>query len=79
MGHKDGVPFAQHNGESAGGFGGVTLDILDEDWLVLIETNFGQRYTQIELVGLSGIDGRWAYALRFTPKSVSGPGIFDPL
>jgi hypothetical protein len=69
MGHKDGVPFAQHNGDSAGGFNGVTLDILDEDWLVLIETSFGQRYTQIELVGLSGIDGRWAYALRFTPKS----------
>jgi hypothetical protein len=69
MGHSDGVPFFKHNGENIGGFNGVTLDILDENWLGLIESGFDQHYTRIELVGLAGIDGRWAYALRFTSKS----------
>lgn len=68
-GHEDGVPFSQHTGGGIGGLNGVTLDVLDEDWLALIESSFDQRFTRVELVGLTGIDGRWTYALRFTPKA----------
>jgi hypothetical protein len=69
MGHNQGVPFYRHNGERIGGYNGVTLDVLDENWLGLVESSFDQRYTRIELVGLTEIDSKWAYALRFTPKS----------
>ncbi|MGB9070524.1 MAG: hypothetical protein WCC21_18295 [Candidatus Acidiferrales bacterium] len=68
-GHEEGIPFSWHTGEGIGGLNGVTLGVLDEDWLALIESSLDRRFTRIELVGLTGIDGRWAYALRLTPKS----------
>jgi hypothetical protein len=66
VGHNGGTPF--FNAGRTLGINGVTVNILEENWLALTESGFDQRYTRIELVGLTGIDGKWAYALRFTPK-----------
>jgi hypothetical protein len=68
IGHSDGEPFRDHTVRGIGGFNGITIDILERNWLGLIESGFDQaHYTQIELVGITEIDGSWAYALRFAP------------
>jgi len=68
VGHNGGTPFSNHDAGRTLGINGVTVNILEENWLALAESGFDQRYTRIELVGLTGIDGKWAYALQFTPK-----------
>jgi hypothetical protein len=67
-GHNGGTPFSNHDAGRTLGINGVTVNILEENWLALTESGFDQRYTRIELVGLTGIGGKWAYALQFTPK-----------
>jgi hypothetical protein len=68
VGHNGGTPFFNPDAGRMLGINGVTVNILEEDWLALTESEFDQRYTRIKLVGLAGIDGKWAYALQFTPK-----------
>lgn len=68
VGHKEGAAFANHSGENILAFNGVTLSVWEQAWLSLIESEFGGRYKRIELVGFAGVDGRWTYALRFTPQ-----------
>jgi hypothetical protein len=68
VGNNEGTPFSNHDAGRVGGINGVTVNILEENWLALTESEFDLRYTRIELVGLTGIDGKWAYALQFTPK-----------
>ena len=66
VGHDGGTPF------SAGrtiGINGVTINILEENWLALTDSGFDQRYTRIELAGLAEVAGKWTYALQFTPKA----------
>ncbi len=67
-GHNRGTPFFNRTAGGALGINGVTVNILEENWLALTDSAFDQHYTRIELVGLAEIDGKWAYALRFTPK-----------
>lgn len=69
IGHNEGAPFSKHTVRGIGGLNGVSLNILEENWLGLIESRFDQQhYPRIELLGLAEIDGRWAYALGFTPQ-----------
>src|SRR6266581_6537611 len=68
IGHNGGTPFFKNDAGRTLGINGVTVNILEENWLALTESGFDQRYTRIELVGLAGIDDKWAYALQFTPK-----------
>jgi len=72
VGHNGGTPFVNHIAGRTLGINGVTVNILEENWLALTESEFDQRYTRIELVGLTGIDGKWAYALQFTPNHAGG-------
>jgi hypothetical protein len=69
VGHNGGTRFVNNTAGRAVAINGMTVLILEEDWLALTYSGFDQRYTRIELAGLTGIDGRWAYALRFTPKA----------
>jgi hypothetical protein len=65
VGHDGGTRF------SAGrtiGINGVTINILEENWLALTDSGFDRRYTRIELVGLAEVDGKWTYALQFAPR-----------
>jgi hypothetical protein len=41
---------------------------MERCWLALTEFGFDQGYTRIELVGSADVDGKLAFALRFTPK-----------
>lgn len=68
VGHKGGTPFFNRTAGGLLGINGVTVNILEENWLALTDSRFDQRYTLIELVALAEIDGKWAYSLRFTPK-----------
>lgn len=68
VGHNEGTPFSNRDAEGALAINGVTVDVLEEDWLVLTESEFEQHYSRIELLGLTTVDGQWAYALLFTPK-----------
>jgi hypothetical protein len=68
VGHNGETPFSNHDAGRTLGINGVTVNILEENWLALTDSGFDQHYTRIELVGLAGIDGKWAYALQFTPK-----------
>lgn len=68
VGHNEGTPFLRHDAGRTLGINGVTVNILEENWLALTESGFDQRYTRVKLVGLAGINGKWAYALQFTPK-----------
>ena len=68
VGHNEGTLFFNHDAGRTLGLNGVTVNILEENWLALTELNFDQRYTRIELVGLDRVDGKWAYALQFRPK-----------
>jgi len=67
-GHNEGRPFSNHTAGGALGINGVTVNILEENWIALTESEFDQHYTGIELVGLAEIDDKWAYALQFKPK-----------
>ena len=67
IGHNEGTPFSKHSFHGPTGINGVTLGILEENCLGLIESGFDKRFTRIELVGLSEIADKWAYVLRFTP------------
>jgi hypothetical protein len=67
-GHNGGTPFFNRTVGGAFGINGVTVYILEENWLALTDSAFDQHYGSIELVGLAAIGGKWAYALRFTPK-----------
>ena len=69
IGHSAGARFFKHTGEKVGGINGVTLEVLEDDWLGLIEKEYKGLYSAIELVGLSEVDKKWAYAIRFTPKT----------
>lgn len=68
VGHYGGTPFFNHDAGRTLGINGVTVNILEENWLALTESDFDHRYTRIELVGFAGVGGKWAYALQFTPK-----------
>ena len=69
IGHNEGAPFFEHTPRGLGGVNGVTIGILEESWLGLLESSFDDdHYARIELMGVSEIDGRWAYVLGFTPK-----------
>lgn len=68
VGHNEGTPFFNRDAGAAVAINGVTAGILEEDWLALTESEFEQRYTRIELLGLATVDRQWAYALLFTPK-----------
>jgi hypothetical protein len=68
VGHNGGTPFFKSDAGRTLGINGVTVNILEENWLALTESGFDQRYTRVKLVGLAGINGKWAYALQFTPK-----------
>jgi hypothetical protein len=67
-GHTGGTPFFNRTVRGTQGINGVTVNTLEENWLALTDSAFDQHYTRIELVGLAGIDGEWAYALQFTPR-----------
>jgi hypothetical protein len=69
IGHAAGTRFFKHAGEKIGGFNGVTLEVLEDDWLGLIENEYNDAYGAIELVGLTEMDKKWSYAVRFTPKT----------
>jgi hypothetical protein len=69
IGHDQGATFFKRTPNSIGRINGVSIEILEENWLGLIESGFDQNYEKIELLGLTEIDGKWAYALGFTPKS----------
>jgi hypothetical protein len=68
IGHNEGAAFSKHSVNGFGTLNGVTLNILEENWLGLIESEFDQRYKPIEVVGLADVDGKRAYALKFVPK-----------
>src|SRR6266404_95064 len=68
VGHNRGTPFFNFDAGKTLGINGVTVNILEKNWLALTDSGFDQDYTRIELVGLTGVDGNWAYALQFTPK-----------
>jgi len=67
-GQTEAGKFFRHDGRGPLTINGVSMDALEECWRALIEWNLAGRYSHIDLVGLSQIDGRWAYALRFTPS-----------
>lgn len=68
IGRYEGKPFLKLVAQGFGRVNGVTLAVWEETWLALIEASFDpQHYARIELAGLTEIDGKWAYALRFTP------------
>lgn len=68
IGHNEGTPFFDGHSRPVVAMDGVTVDTLEEDWLALTESEREQHYPRIELQGLATVDGRWAYALLFTPK-----------
>jgi hypothetical protein len=68
FGHDSGTVFFKHTAGGIGALNAVTVNVLEANWLGLVESEFSQHYTRIELVGLSSVRGKWAYALRFTPK-----------
>lgn len=68
VGHNEGTPLFKNTVGGFAGINGVTLEILEKNCLSLIEFGF-EDYRKIALVGLAEVDGRWAYALQFTPKS----------
>lgn len=68
-GRNQGVAFSNRSVMGAQAVNGVTLEALEKSWFILLEWEFDQQhYTRIELVGLAEIEGRWAYALGFTPR-----------
>jgi len=68
IGHNEGTSFSHRDVQVPRAINGITMDIWEADWLALTESEFKQHYTQIELLGLTTVDGQWAYALLFTPK-----------
>jgi hypothetical protein len=68
FGHDSGTAFFKASAGGIGALNSVTVMVLEANWLALIESEFSKHYARIELAGLSSIQGRWAYALRFTPK-----------
>lgn len=68
VGHDEGTPFVNHTVQGPSGINGVSANILEQNWLALTESGLDQRYTRIELAGLTEIDGNRAFELRFTPK-----------
>lgn len=68
VGHNDGTSFFNRDAEAGLAINGVTVDVLEEDWLALTESEPEQYYERIELLGLTTVNGQWAYALLFTPK-----------
>src|SRR5260370_15116941 len=59
VGHNGGTPFSNHDAGRTLGINGVTINILEENWLALTESGFDQRYIRIALVGLTEIDVKW--------------------
>src|SRR5215467_1507337 len=55
IGHDDGTPFFKHTSSRLGGINGVTLNVLEQNWLALIEWEFTKRFVRIELVGLAEV------------------------
>ena len=68
VGHRGGQPFFTVDAGRALGINGVSVYILEANWLALTQSEFNQHYSQIALAGLAEVDGKWAYALRFKPK-----------
>ena len=69
-GHNQGKPFVQQAGQyRLGGVNAASLPVLEQSWLGLIDSDFDQSYKKVQLVGLSGVSGNWAYVLMFTPKA----------
>jgi hypothetical protein len=68
VGHNGETPFSRHVGEETRAMNGVTLLSLEQSWIALTESELGQRYARIDLLGSSKINGKCAYALQFTPK-----------
>lgn len=69
IGHHDGEVSRRHSVEGPSMINGAGMEIIEKDWLSLLETDFRERYSRIELVGLTKVAKRMAYAVRFTPKS----------
>jgi hypothetical protein len=70
FGHSGGKPFREITSPKDGilWLNGVAVAAMEIACLANIEWAYEQNYTRIELVGVTLIDGRWAYGLRFTSK-----------
>lgn len=69
IGHDNGAPFVTQTPQSFGGINGVTANILEANWLGLIDWDYEKSYPRVDLLGLTEINGRRAYVLGFIPKA----------
>ena len=67
-GHRGEQSFARTTVEGAGMINGVSMARVEQDWRNLLEWDFCCAYNRIELVGITEVDKRSAYGVRFTPK-----------
>jgi hypothetical protein len=69
VGHHNGELSRRHTVEGVSMINGAGIQIVENDWLSLLETDFKERYSRIDLVGLTMVAKHMAYAVRFTPKA----------
>lgn len=70
-GHREGQRFSAYPHASAGpppDTPSTAMEIIEEDWLSVMEGDYSLRYEKIELIGQEEIDKKLAYAVRFTPR-----------
>ena len=66
-GRRNGRPFLKMSPNAIFSQDGVTTTAMEEAWYCWFESDFEGRHEGIELVGLTDLQKKWAYALRFAP------------
>lgn len=66
-GRRNGRPFVKMSPNATFSQDGVTTTAMEGAWYCWFESDFEARHEGIELVGLTDLQKKWAYALRFVP------------
>jgi hypothetical protein len=64
-GRRNGRPFVKMSPNATFSQDGVTTTAMEEAWYCWFESDFEGRHEGIDLVGLTDLQKKWAYALRF--------------
>jgi zinc protease len=68
VGRRDGTPFFKKSPTAAVIFNGVSAGAMEQVWRCFLDSDLAS-YQDVQLAGLAEINRKWAYALRFVPKS----------
>ena len=74
-GHRNGEPFRRTTIGGQSLISGIDTTIGEQDLYSFLEWNFSSGYSQMDLIGTTRIDGKQAYAVKFTGNQQQDPVI----